>query len=174
MKNNFKNILFYIFIIVIISISIVINNDYRVINNRAVISTNSSFNKYKDYKFVTLNLSNAKETRFSISDNDKLSSTIYLVNYKNKDILIELSSSTIITNRVNVMYNKDNENILLLKEDLNKETEEKLNFKSGYYTNINLKENEDIIKVKYYISLGIICLCLLFVIVNFIKIIIKK
>lgn len=174
MNKRLKNILFYIVIIILICISININNDYIILKDRAIIYNDKTLNKYKYYKFVTLNLEESKEERFSIMDNDKLNSNIYTVKYNNKTILVRLNNSTIVTDKVNVMYLNDDLTSNKLKEDIINESNDKIEFNKGYYTNINLKQNEDIIKLKYNLSLILIGVSILFGFINLIFLIVKK
>lgn len=170
-KKNLKfkvlNILFYIVIIVVLYISIILNKDYSIVTGRLTINNEESLNKYKEYKFVTLDLSKSTETRFSIDDNDKLKSNIYTVKYGSSDILVELSPSTVVTNKVDLVFNYDTQDTLLLKEDLVKESEDEMKFISGYYTNINLQKNEDLINIKMTITRITIFVCFGLACINF-------
>lgn len=159
LKFKILNILFYIFVIIVLYLSIIFNKDYSIINGRLLINNEDSLNKYKEYKFVTLDLSKATETRFSINDNEKLKSNLYTINYGSSDVLVELSPSSVVTNKVDLIYNRDTQETLLLKQDLKNESENEMNFVSGYYTNINLQKNEDLINIKMTITKIMIFVC---------------
>ena len=174
MKKRIFNILFYILIIVILCIIIVFNKEFLTINNRSIIKNEKTYNKYKNYKYVTLDLKNANETRFALNDNNKLKSIIYIVKYNNKSLLVELNSSTIITSKVDVLLKNDNNYSNELKENIIKESEETIFFNKGYYTNINLKQNKEIIKIKYIFLCIIVAMSLLSIMINFILIFKKK
>lgn len=151
-----------------------LNKDFNVILGRKIINNYKTLNKYFNYKYVTLDLTNAKESRFSISDDNKVKSNIYLVTFEDKTILVELNKSTVLTNKVDVMKENDTSNTKMLKEDLNNDSEEDINFVYGYYTNINLNENENVIKYKLF-SIYIVCaVCSLMIMFDFLKIINPK
>ena len=174
MKKIIINIITKILLLVLLLISVLINKDYAIIKDRIYIHNKQTLNKYKDYKFVTLNLSNASETRFAINDNNKLNSIIYVVSYSDSNVLVELSKSTVLTDKVSVIYNKDNDITLLLKEDIIKENELDSKFIKGYYTNINLEENEKIIRLKYVITLILGCFILFTFLLDLLLIVSKK
>ena len=169
MKKRFLNIIFYLLLIFIVILFIVNNKDNSVIFKRKIINDLNSFNKYKDYNYVTLDLKNAKESRFSVSDNDKIKDIVYVVSYGEKNLLLLLNPTTVLTNKVNVIHNKDDINTRNLKEDLEYD-----NYVNGYYSNNNLFINEEIVKLKLYISLGLICLFTLGIIFNIITLIIVR
>ena len=173
MRRYLINIIFYLLIIVLLFLTIIINKDYSPIINKKIINNEQDLNKYKDYKLVTLNLKNNKETRFSLSDNGN-KSIIYIVSYDNKTILLELNSSTVITDKIDVMYMNDTSNTKLLKTNIKEESEKKISFKRGYYTNINYEKNFKIINIKFYITIFLGSVSLLSMIINFIGMIMFK
>ncbi|MBO6195227.1 MAG: hypothetical protein J6O56_02630 [Bacilli bacterium] len=173
MKKRLINILFYLFIIILLFISVYINKDYSIIINKKIINNEQTLNKYKDYKFVTLNLKNVKESRFSISDN-KSKSIVYTVLYNNKTVLVELNNSTVITDKIDVMYMDDKANINMVKNNISEESDVDIDFIKGYYTNINYGKNKEIISIKFYITIFLGSISLLFMLLNFIGMFIYK
>ena len=77
------------------------------------------------------------------------------------------------TDKVDLMYIDDIAETKELKIDLNKDKKFNRKFKEGYYTNINLNKNINILKYKLYFAVFVIFLCILFMIINLIKIIKK-
>lgn len=170
MKKGLMSVIFYLLIIIIIFLSIYINKDYSYIYDKKIINNYSDLKKYKDYKFVTLNMSDVNETRYSLDDNGKRT-IIYTKDLDKKSILIELDKTAVITKKTDLMYMKDHKNTTALKNDLSKE---KNKFIDGYYTNINLKKNTDILLVKFYISIFLGLLSLMFMIINSVSVIFSK
>lgn len=162
-KKYLINILFCLLIVVLIYIIIIKNDGMNFILKKRL---NTS-------KFVTFNIKNAKESRFSLSDKSKEKSTIYYLKKDNKYILIELIPSTVLTDKVNLMYMDETPIIKELKDDIKKEQKLKSNFKKGYYTNYNLKSNLDIINIKIYLALFIVFISIISMTVNLFKIIKK-
>lgn len=173
MKKSILNIIFYVLVIVLLCITVKLNKDYSVIKNRVIINNKESMNSYKDYKFVTLDLSKSKETRFAINDKNKVKSIIYTVRYGKKDYLIELLPSTVTTSKVNLMKMEDNDDISLLKGDLATESDNKLDFGADYYTNVNIKDNEKIINIKYIFTKVLLCVCLGMISIHLIKLLVS-
>jgi len=163
-KKYIIDTLFYILIILLVYVLIINNNDMKFVINKG---------KSSSKRYVTMNLKNAKETRFSLSEKDKEKSIIYYLENKNDIYLIELIPSTVLTDKVDLMYLDDIPETKELKIDLNKDNKFNRKFKEGYYTNINLNKNINILKYKLYFAVFVIFLCILFMIINLIKIIKK-
>ena len=174
MKKILINIVFKLLLIILLGLSIIVNNDYSIIKNRIKINNEKDLNNYKDYKYVTLNLNSATETRFAISDNNKERSTIYIVKYGSKSVLLELNKSTVITKHVDVLYKDDTKKSTELKIDLNNENNDDYDFINGYYSNILLNENENIVKIKFNITIGFCLLLVLLLLGDFTCLIIRK
>lgn len=167
MKKRIINIIFYLVMIGCIFLLIYFNKDYKNIN-----LTTKNYNKYKNYKYVTLDLREAKLNRLSYKVNDKEYYT-YSIKLNNKYMLIYLNKNTALTKKVKVIKyddDKDSRNIKLsLKND-----EEDINFYKGYYSNISYESNKKLLNIKYYTSLTLIGLCSLLILVNIVLIFEKK
>lgn len=160
-KKTFS-LLFNIVIILLLSFTVKINDDFNFIIDKKVIKSDFTYKKYKDYKFVSFDLSKAEESRFVLKKKENYK--VYTIKYNNKEILLILNNGTVITDDVNLMYMNETMESMDLKESLVFD-DNSLKFIDGYYTNINLKENIDMIKIKLYITyLLIILLCALSVI----------
>lgn len=163
------SIILELLIIVTLYLSLTVNKDFTILYNKKIINSKSTINKYKDYRFLTLDLSKAKETRFSISDKTKEKTTVYYVNYGDKNILVELLPSTVLTNKVDVMYMKDNQNSKLLKVNIKDEEKNIKTFTNGYYTNLNLEGNIRVLNIKFYICIAIGFITILFMLYDLFK-----
>lgn len=167
MKRIFS-IIFYILIIVLILTLFLNNNDFKNYN----INNLKSYNKYKEYKYVSIDLKDAKLNRLSL-DNGK---EYYVYSYKMDDkyLLIYLNKNTALTKKVKVIRYDDDKISKELKTSFINDTEKEINYYKGYYSNINYSNNEKFLKIKYYICIGIICLCAILIIRELILIILKK
>ena len=167
-KKKLINIVFMIFILIVLGSSIIINKDYSVILNKKLINNKVTLFRYSDYKFVTLSMKNLSESRFSISDKDK-KTNIYIINYRDKSILIELSEHSVITDTMDVMYMEDVNNTKMLKSNIKEESEKDIDFIDGYYTNVNINNNLKIINIKFYITIALGFISILIIIINLVK-----
>ena len=172
-KKKLINIIFMIVILFILVLSVFLNKDYSIILDKKVINNKKTLYKYNDYKFVTLSMKNLSESRFSISDKDK-KSNIYIINYQDKSILVELSEYSVITDTMDVMYMDDVNNTNMLKTNIKEESKKEIDFIGGYYTNVNINNNLKLIRTKLYITFGLGIISILFVIINLIKLLFSK
>lgn len=163
-KKRVFSILFELIIIVLLYFLIINNSDFNYFFNK---NDNNS-------KFIKLDIKTAKETRFSISDKNKEQVIIYYIDKDKRLLLLELVPSTVLTNKVELMYMDDKPESKELKIDIKREEDINKDFEKGYYTNLNINYNLNIIKFKFYscIGLGFVTLFLMFI--DFIKIIKKK
>ena len=169
-KNIIINIIFKIIIIVLLLISIFINDNYKLINNKNIINNKETYEQYKSNKFVTIDLTKATVTRLNVIKDDEYNT--YILTYNDIDILIELTRGTVLTEKVNVMYLNDTIAELDLKATFNEE--ENTNFVKGYYTNKNIKTNENIINYSIWATYGFISLLFIFIIIDIVKLIKNK
>ena len=167
MKRIFS-IMFYIIIIVLVLTLFLNNNDFKNYN----INNFKSYNKYKEYKYVSIDLKDAKLNRLSLKNNNEY----YVYSYKinNKYLLVYLNKNTALTKKVKVIRYDDDKISKELKTSLINDTDNEISYYKGFYSNINYSNNEKILKIKYYACIGIICLCALLIIRELIMIIIKK
>ena len=71
------------------------------------------------------------------------------------------------------MKMEDNDDISLLKGDLATESDNKLDFGADYYTNVNIKDNEKIINIKYIFTKVLLCVCLGMISIHLIKLLVS-
>ena len=167
MKKRIINILFYLVMIGCIFLLIYFNKDYKNIN-----ITNKNYNKYKDYKYVTLDLKEAKLNRLSYKVNDKENYT-YSLKLDDKYMLIYLDKNTALTKKVGAIKYNDDKDSKSIKLSLSNDNED-IDFYKGYYSNISYESNKKVLNIKYYTSLTLIELCSLLILINIVLMIQKK
>lgn len=167
-KKKLGDIIFIAIIIVLLILSLFINNDYDDIKNRKVIKNIELYDKYKNNTYVTFDLSEAEETRFMVESKEKYKT--YVVKYNDKSILIVLYPNTVLTPNVNLMKMKDNNYTEDVKDSYIKENPDN-NFILGYYTNVDLKINESIVNYKLIATYVFIVGLFIFIAIDIILII---
>ena len=168
-KKKIGDIVFIIVVIILLILSIFVNNDYRDIKNRKIINNVDTYNQYKNRTYVSFDLNNAEETRFMVESKENYNT--YLVKYEDKSILIVLNPNTVLTSSVNLMKMKDNNYSEDVKDSYKKENPD-VNYISGFYTNSDLKKNETIVNYKLiatYVFIGLLSLFLIIDIIIIIK-----
>ena len=171
MNKKIGDIIFKAVILILLVITIFINNDYDDIKNRKVIKNIELYDKYKNNTYVTFDLSNVIETRFQIDEQESYKT--YVVNYNDTSILVVLSPNTVLTSEVNLMSARETNATRDVKESYIKENEG-TNFVSGYYTNKDIKKNESFVNYKLIATYIFIGFLILFLIMDVIKIIKDK
>ena len=167
-KKKLGDIIFIAIIIVLLILTLFINNDYDDIKNRKVIKNIELYDKYKNNTYVTFDLSKAEETRFMVESKEKYKT--YIVKYNDKSILIVLYPNTVLTPNVNLMKMKDNNYTEDVKESYKKENPDN-EFILGYYTNVDLKTNESIVNYKLIATYVFIIGLFIFIAIDIILII---
>lgn len=155
MKRIFS-IIFYIVIIVFV-LFLLNNGDFKNYN----INNLKSYNKYKDYKYIFLNLEGAKLDRLSLK-NDK---EYYIYSYKLGDnyLLVYLNKNTALTKKVNVIRYDDNKTSKEIKTSLINDKDGEITYYKGYYSNIKYNKNKIILNIKYYACIAIICISIILI-----------
>ena len=165
MNKKVGDIIFKSVILILLVITIFVNYDYDDVKNRKVINDIDSFNKYKTKTYVTFDMSNVIETRFQIEEKDSYKT--YVVNYNDKSILIVLSPNTVLTSKVNLMSSRDTNASNDVKASYLKENKG-TNFVSRYYTNKDIKKNEDLVILKLRLTYAFIIGLFIFIIIDLI------
>lgn len=142
-------------IIFILCVTLKINKDFNFIINKNIIKSDFTYKKYDDLKFVSFDMTSAKESRFLLEKKNNYK--VYTINYDNKDILFILNDGTIPTDNTDLMYMSESMESIDLKESIVFD-DISYKFESGYYTNINLDQNIKMIKIKLYITYALIVL----------------
>lgn len=170
-NKRIGNSIFKVILIILLILSLFLNNDYRDIKDRKLINNEDTYNKYKNSTYVSFDLSNATETRFMVESDKKYKT--YLVNYNNNNILVILSPNTVLTKEVNLMKMKDNNYSVDVKESYKKENPD-TNYISGYYTNNNLQSNERIVNIKLIATYVFILILSIFILIDIVLLIRSK
>lgn len=172
-KSKAENIILKLILIIICVVTLIINStDYkRIFLDNSPITNYEELKPFIDdnEKFITLDLSNAKETRFSFQNNNKEDAAkIYDINYGQNNLLVVVKPNTALTNKVKGELLTDNENIKVIKQKL-KEDDNSKNYDIKYFSNMDYTEEEKLIKTKFYVTTILIILLFLGIIVDFIK-----
>lgn len=172
-KSKAENIILKLILIIICVVTLIINStDYkRIFLDNSPVTNYEELKPFIDdnEKFITLDLSNAKETRFSFQNNNKEDAAkIYDINYGQNNLLVVVKPNTALTNKVKGELLTDNENIKVIKQKL-KEDDNSKNYDIKYFSNMDYTEEEKIIKTKFYVTTILIILLFLGIIVDFIK-----
>lgn len=172
-KSKAENIILKLILIIICVVILIINStDYkRIFLDNSPVTNYEELKPFIDdnEKFITLDLSNAKETRFSFQNNNKEDAAkIYDINYGQNNLLVVVKPNTALTNKVKGELLTDNENIKVIKQKL-KEDDNSKNYDIKYFSNMDYTEEEKLIKTKFYVTTILIILLFLGIIVDFIK-----
>lgn len=172
-KSKAENIILKLILIIICVVTLIINStDYkRIFLDNSPVTNYEELKPFIDdnEKFITLDLSNAKETRFSFQNNNKEDAAkIYDINYGQNNLLVVVKPNTALTNKVKGELLTDNENIKVIKQKL-KEDDNSKNYDIKYFSNMDYTEEEKLIKTKFYVTTILIILLFLEIIVDFIK-----
>ena len=172
-KSKAENIILKLILIIICVVTLIINStDYkRIFLDNSPVTNYEELKPFIDdnEKFITLDLSNAKETRFSFQNNNKEDAAkIYDINYGQNNLLVVVKTNTALTNKVKGELLTDNENIKVIKQKL-KEDDNSKNYDIKYFSNMDYTEEEKLIKTKFYVTTILIILLFLGIIVDFIK-----
>lgn len=156
MKRIFS-IIFYI-VIIVFTLTLLNNDDFKNYN----INNLKTYNKYKDYKYVSLDLKDAKLNRLSLK-NDK---EYYTYSFKlgDKYLLIYLSKNTVLTKKVKVIRYEEDHTSKELKTSLINDNDGDISYYKGFYSNINYNKNKKFLNIKYYVSLSILFICIILII----------
>lgn len=149
MKRVFS-IIFYI-VIIVFTLTLLNNDDFKNYN----INNLKTYNKYKDYKYVSLDLKDAKLNRLSLKSDKEY----YTYSYKlgDKYLLIYLTNNTALTKRVKVIKYDEDSTSKEIKTSLINDNDGDISYYKGYYSNINYNKNKKFSNIKYYVCIGIIC-----------------
>ena len=155
MKRIFS-IIFYI-VIIVFTLTLLNNDDFKNYN----INNLKTYNKYKDYKYVSLNLKDAKLNRLSLKSDKEY----YTYSYKlgDKYLLIYLTKNTALTKKVKVIRYDENNTSKELKTSLINDNDGDISYYKGYYSNINYNKNKKFLNIKYYVCIGIICVSVILI-----------
>ena len=143
-KSKAENIILKLILIIICVVTLIINStDYkRIFLDNSPVTNYEELKPFIDdnEKFITLDLSNAKETRFSFQNNNKEDAAkVYDINYGQNNLLVVVKPNTALTNKVKGELLTDNENIKVIKQKL-KEDDNSKNYDIKYFSNMDYTE----------------------------------
>lgn len=170
-SKKIEGVILDFIVIVFIFIMIVLNSgDYKQVfsSNRVIFDKNSAEKMINNKKrFVTLDLENAKLTRFSLKNNDtgSLEINTYEVIYDNKILIVFLKENTVVTNKVNgeLIYFRNEKNEI--KNKIKEESNDKEIYEVAF-SNEDYKTQEKLIKLKFITSIFIILFMFLRLLIN--------
>lgn len=170
-RKKIESLILNIIIIVVVISTIILKSDsYKQIftEENLIIDKETLNNTIKeDKRFVTLDLTNAELTRFSIKDDlsNKVLVNTYKISYDNQAIIVFLKENTAITNKIK------GELITPINEELEiynqlKQEQKNINFFDICFSNVYYRTEETIIKFKLLFSISIIILSVVFSILD--------
>lgn len=165
MNKKIGDIILKSVILVLLVISLFVNSDYKEIKDYSLINDSKSYELNKDKRYVSIDLSNAIETRFMIEKDNNYKT--YIVSYNDFSLLVVLQPNSVLTSSVKLMKEKDSNESLDIKTSYSKENNNII-YKNGYYTNVNLSKNEKIVNIKQYVTYIFVGLLIIFIIYDII------
>lgn len=170
-RKKMESLILNVIVIIVVIVTIILNSDNykQIFMEENLITNENTLNSVikLDKRFVTLDLTDAQLTRFSIKDNskDKILVNTYKVSYENKTLIIFLKENTAITNKVRGEFiTPVNENLEILNE-LKKELKNE-NIIDICFSNVDYMMEEKIIKFKFIFSIIVISLLITFSILD--------
>ena len=167
MKKRIINIIFYLIMILCIGAIFYFNNDFK-----DIYLNSKNYYKFKDYKYVSIDLTKAKLNRLSYELNKK-KYNVYTVKMKDFNILVYLNKNTALTKKVKVIRYKDDNYSSDIKTSLENDSDNNTLYYKGYYSNINYQKNKFILDLKKYMGFGLIGLIVILIIKEIIMLIKK-
>lgn len=169
-KRKMDNIVLDIVIFMVVIMTIIISyNDFKeLFIDDNVINDISSYNTYKNNKYISIDLSDAKITRLSIENiaTKEKEINIYKLTYDNDTLLVFLNNNTILTNKVNGKLITPSGTEEEAKKLLNKELT--TNVLDKVFSNVNYQKEKDMVKLRIEMCLVIMIFCIFSFIFNMI------
>lgn len=170
-RKKLESLILNIIVIIVVISTIILNSDNykQIFMEENLIASEETLNSAikEDKKFVTLDLTNAELTHFSIKNNktNELEVNTYKVSYNDKTLIVFLKENTAITNKIDgeliTPVNEELEIQKSLKQELKDE-----NIIDICFSNVDYMAEEKIIKFKFIFSIGIIILLVIFSILD--------
>lgn len=173
-KEKIGNIILKLILLVTCLVTFMLNlKEYRqVFTNNVVINNYSNLNSAitNKYKYVTINLSNAEETRFAFqNENQENAAKVYEINYGDYNLLLVLNKNTAITNVVKGELLKENTDIKTIKEKLVEDSNNQKQYINSYFSNMDYSDEEKVTKTKFLITTVIILTLVFLIFIDFLK-----
>lgn len=149
-KNKLDSIALDIVIFIVMIMTIIISyNDFKeLFIDDNVISDITSYNNFKNNKYLSIDLSKAKVTRLSIENTSTKEKkiNIYKLTFDNDTLLVFLNNDTELTNKVNGKLVNPSGTETEAKELLNKELT--TNVLDKIFSNVNYQKEKNMIKLR--------------------------
>lgn len=166
-RKKMEGLILNVIVIIVVITTIILNSDIykQIFTEKNLITNKETLNDVikKDKRFVTLDLTNAELTRFSIKNNteDKIEINTYKITYDDQTLIVFLRENTAVTNKIKgELITPKNEKLEIqkkLKEELDSE-----NIIDISFSNVDYMREEFIIKTKFIISICSIALLIIF------------
>lgn len=175
-KEQVENVILKIVLIIICLMTLLLNIDeYReIFLENTSVSDNKSMEKalIKDSKYITIDVSKVNATRFSLENKGSEKAKVYELDYGEKKLLLVLHKNTAITGKIKGELLGYDSNIKTIKDKLI--TENNSNYYDRYFSNMDYKVENNLIKKKFYTTTIIITFLIITMIMNIIKFINPK
>ena len=173
-KEKIENIILKLVLIIICVATVMLNlKEYRqVFTNTNVINNYSNLNSAitNKYKYVTIDLSLAEETRFSLqTGTGEETSKVYEINYGDYNLILVLDKNTALTGNVKGELLKENDNVATIKQKLIEDSDNKKQYIKSYFSNMDYADEELITKRKFYATTIAISTLTILIVIDFLK-----
>ena len=168
-KERIVRFLIFIFALAVIIFIISFNKNYHF---DKVINSNNSFNKYRLFNYISIDMTSNSKYRLSNEDIKSDNYDAYIINYGDKDILILLKKNSQIEDIVNVKKKKDNKIASYIRKNVSK-IDKNINLVNDYYTN-DFRINYDIARIKLLVLYAIVGLLLFLILKEIVLLVLKK
>lgn len=170
-KEKIENIILKLVLIIICLMTLVLNlNEYKqIFLEKIYVHNNVTIENAidTDSKFISIDVSKAKETRFSLEHNNKEEAKVYELNYGEKSLLLVLNKNTALTGNVQGELLGYDTNLNKIKDKLMTENNSK--YYDRYFSDMDYNAENNLTKKKFYITVAIISILLISIIIDFIK-----
>lgn len=166
-RKKIECLILNIIIIVVIISTIILNSDNykQIFMEENLITSEETLNSAikEDKRFVTLDLTDAQLTRFSIKNNttNEILVNTYKVSYNNKTLIVFLSENTALTDKIKGEFITTVNEKLEIQNKLKQELKNE-NVIDICFSNVDYMIEEKIIKFKFMFSICIITLLVVF------------
>ena len=171
-KEQVEDVILKLVLIIVALMTLILNlNDYReIFTGTLIVNNNVSLDNAinNDSKYITLDISNAKETRFSLEEDTKEKAKVYELNYGEKSILLVLHKNTAITGKVDGELLSFDTNIKSISEKLVENNKDN-KYYDRYFSNMDFNSEKSLTKKKFYITISIITLLLVSICIDFVQ-----
>lgn len=171
-KEQVEDVILKLVLIVVALMTLILNiSDYReIFTGTLLINNNTSLQNAlnEDAKYVTIDITKAKETRFSLEENNSEKAKLYELTYGEKNILLVLNKNTAITGKVDGELLSFDTNIKTISEKLIQDDKSK-KYYDRYFSNMDFIAEKNLTKKKFYITTIIVSILLISIMIDFVQ-----